>query len=211
MHPHDCPGWDYEDHKDHNSILPASSAQLLIQLRSGKIDAQQACCDTRSVHHFLFNKLVPDEHPYFSGNYRGQDFKCLKYYEVYVPSDDTVGIPSAGVSQAMRNIEEVLNKSFPNIDLANELPEEDLSKDMKIVYLVKFATRVLVEFLRVHPYANGNGHMARFIIFAMLARYELWPKKWPLDDSPNYHQHIYDYRRGDIAPLENFILRSVLG
>lgn len=211
MHPNDCPGWDYEDHQDHDSILPANSAQLLIRLRSGRIDTQQICCDTRSAHHFLFNGLVPDDFPYFAGNYRGQDYRCLKHYEVCIPSDDTVGVYPSGVHQAMKYVEEVLNKSLPAIDFAHNLPEAQLPKDLRIVYLVKFATRVLVEFLRVHPYANGNGHMARFIVFAMLARYKLWPKKWPLDESPSYHRHIYDYRKGNVVPLEDFILRSVLG
>lgn len=211
MHPNDCPGWDYEDHQDHESILPTKSTQLLINLRSGSIDTLQICCDTRNAHDFLFSELVPSDYPYFAGNYRGQEYRCLKYYEVEIRSDPTVGVYATGVHQAMSYVKNTLNKTLPAIDSAQTLPETQLPKVLKIVYLVKFATRVLVEFLRVHPYANGNGHMSRFVVFSLLARYDLWPKNWPLDESPNYHQHIFDYRRGNMQPLEDFILKSILG
>ena len=211
MHPYDCPGWDYEDHHNHDTVLPNKCTQLLKQLRKGKINTLEICCNTRNAHNFLFDELTPPEYIYFAGNYRGQDYRCLKYYEVHIQSDPTVGVYSSGVNQAMKFIEDTVNNYIPAIDKAQLLPEAHLPSDLKLIYLVKFATRILVEFLRVHPYANGNGHIGRFIVFSMLARYNVWPKNWPLDQSPSYHNHIYNYRRGNMQPLEDFVLKSILG
>ena len=111
----------------------------------------------------------------------------------------------------MRYIEQVIDEGLPALDNAFSISNDKLPKYLKIDYLVKFSTRILVEFLRIHPYANGNGHLGRFIVIALLARYNLWPKKWPLDASPNYHDEIFRYRNGDREPLERFILKALLG
>jgi len=76
---------------------------------------------------------------------------------------------------------------------------------------VTFACRVLVEFLRVHPYANGNGHMGRWIVWLILAKFGYWPKKWPLDTSPPYGRLIELHRDGDTLQLETFVLDCVAG
>jgi len=211
MQPHDCPSWDYEDHPDHKTILPSLCTRLLLRLRAGVLDPLLLSCDTRAAHRFLFSELTPDDYDYFAGHYRGENFRCLKYYDVQVPSDPRVGVYAAGVARAIEYLMGVTGDGITAIDGAYAVPDAHLSKQEKIVYLVVFSTRVLVEFLRVHPYANGNGHMGRFIIFSILAHYNIWPKKWPLDESPSYHQLISDYRSGNPGPLEAFVLNAILG
>ena len=211
MHPHDCPGWDYEDHPDHATKLPVRCTELLVDLRSGQLPPILLSCNTKCAHQRLFLELTPKNFNYFAGNYRGADFRCLKSYSVHVPADPRVGIYASGVMPAMQYLSDAIETGIAAIDEAFKLPNAHLPKWQKIVYLVTFSTKILVEFLRVHPYANGNGHMARFIIFALLANYGIWPKKWPLDESPSYHQLISSYRNGNFTPLEDFVLRSVLG
>jgi Fic family protein len=74
------------------------------------------------------------------------------------------------------------------------------------------ACRVFEVFLRIHPYANGNGHAARFLIWCLLSRYGYWPKGWPIEPrppDPPYTHLISEYRNGNWEPLEEFVLKTV--
>lgn len=102
------------------------------------------------------------------------------------------------------------------LDVENARPDGDLPMDQKLLNTVIFACKVFEIVLRVHPYANGNGHAARFIVWAILGRYGFWPRSWawPLDPRPSdppYSRIIFEYRNGNRQPLEEFVLRSVTG
>jgi Fic family protein len=70
---------------------------------------------------------------------------------------------------------------------------------------VKVACRFLVLFLTMHPYVNGNGHIGRFIVWAILSKYGYSPTHWPLDCSPPYHRLLSLYRNGNRKPLEDYV------
>lgn len=206
-----CPGWEYRDHPDCEQILPDRCHGLLVSLRSGAIDSIDASCNTRPSHQQLFTGLTPNHHPYYAGNYRGEHSHCLVHYFVKVSGDPRVGVDPICVMQAMRYIVQAIGDGVEALDRAFGASDEELPRKYKIDYIVKFSTRILVEFLRVHPYANGNGHMGRFIVFGLLARYGLWPKTWPLDSSPSYGKQIMSYRNGNHKPLEEFVHKALLG
>lgn len=210
-HPRDCPGWEYEHHGSRADIAPRC-ARLLVSLRTGAIDVRASALDTRPFHRHMFEGLTPTGCPYFAGHYRGEDFRCLRHYGVMIHGDPEVGAAPERVAPDMSNFNHhILKAGFAALDKAFELPDSHLSAADKLYYLVVFACRCLVEFLRIHPYANGNGHQGRFIVWLILARYGYWPKKWPLNQSPPYGQLIYDHRRGNPGLLEQFVLQAIIG
>jgi hypothetical protein len=214
MHPLDCPGWDYADHPQKEQELPQRSAEVLAYLRSHQYDFTQNAVDTRPTHELLFSNLTPKEFRYFAGNYRGSIQRCLQYYNVKIPADPRVGENSISVSQSMIDLGNKTKSLFAALDSANQLPDIQLSKADKIIYLVAAACQIFVEFLRIHPYANGNGHIARFLIFIFLGRHGYWPVKWPLDDrppDPPYSTLISEYRNGKKDLLEQFMMKCILG
>ena len=94
------------------------------------------------------------------------------------------------------------------------LPSGQLSDEDKALYTVMFACRVFEIFLRVHPYANGNGHVARFLIWSILGRYDYWPQQWPIEPrppDPPDSQLIVEYRNGNPEPLEQYVLQCIAG
>jgi fido (protein-threonine AMPylation protein) len=56
---------------------------------------------------------------------------------------------------------------------------------VKLFEAVQTACILFELFLRIHPYANGNGHMARAIIIALLARYNYPIRYWTVDRDLN--------------------------
>ena len=211
MNTRDCPGWDYADHPNANAV-GARCAQLLIDLRTGAIATDQNVRDTRPLHSRMFTGLTPSGHPYFAGHYRGEKFRCLEFYNVMIQSDPRVGVDARHVARDMANLaDHILRPGFSALQAAFALPDSRISPAQKLYFLVVFCCRTLVEFLRIHPYANGNGHMGRLIVWLTLAKFGYWPQTWPLDTSPPYHDLISKYRDNDVSPLEQFLLCSILG
>jgi hypothetical protein len=208
------PDWDYEHFPEHKKVLPERATAILIQLRTGAICCEASSKDNRPQHKYLFNGLTPEGHGYFAGNYRGESFPGLKYYEVTVRGDSKVGVYSSLVANAMNTFSSDISLTIYSIKAANLLPTKQLSKVDKLIYTVRLACKFFVEFLRIHPYANGNGHMGRYFIFSFLGVFGIWPKGWPLNDrppDPPYSDLIKNYRNGKHEDLEIFVFRAVIG
>ena len=213
MHPADCPQWDYEEVPNYTTSLKNQIQKTLVQLRSGKLETSVHVQDTRSIHEYFFDKLTPARYPYFAGHYRGENFRCLQFYRVRVKSDPRVGTLPHAVGSMMVQLEKEIREGFAALDLANKQPNAKLPVAKKILYATMFACRVLVAFLEIHPYANGNGHLGRFAIWGILGRYGYWPEQWPIDPRPDppYLQAIIEHRNGNPAPLEQYVLRCIVG
>jgi len=211
MHPANCPEWEYKHHPNAR-LLPARCAKILIALRSGLVDIDSTTHDTRTHHAELFIGTTPAGHPYFAGHYRGEPFRCLKFLLVGIPGDPRVGTPPEMVTTDVSNLSDnIIRPGIAAIHQGFTYPDAQLSPAEKLYYLAVFACRVLVEFLRIHPYANGNGHMARLLIWLLFAKFGYWPKRWPLNTRPPYVTLIELYRNGQTEFLEKFVLQCVLG
>lgn len=211
MHPKDCQWWEYEKHPDAHLVGERCIA-VLADLRRGVIEIVPSLKDMRGHHKRLFVGTTPDNCPYLAGHYRGEKFRCLEFLEVQVAGDPRVGVPSGRVLFDIANFAaQIIAAGVSALDAAFQLPDAQLSQEEKLNYLVVFSCRVLVEFLRIHPFGNGNGHVGRLIVWLLLARYGYWPKRWPLDESPPYDKLLKDYRDGSFDGLEAFVFRSIVG
>jgi len=181
-------------------------------LRSSKGDTLGFVSDTRRLHRQLFSELAPNGYNYYSGNYRGSDFRCLKYQPVGIQGDPRVGYPAEDVGAAMRQLEKCLRSGILGLDESFALPKAKLSRQTKLYYLVVFVSRMFVQFLTIHPYVNGNGHIARLMVWAVLGRYGYWPNRWPIEPrtgDPEYVSTIRAYRNGQPQCLEHYILKCI--
>lgn len=210
MLPSDCPAWEYTDVPNATEAVATRCTNFLISLRRGQIDCKELAYNTRPIHLKMFEGTTPAVAPYFAGHYRGEKFRCLECYNVMVGGDPRVGVPHDRVASDMSNLaDHILRAGFSAIERGHELPSSRVPEEEKLYYVVVFSCRVLVEFLRIHPYANGNGHMGRFIVWLILAEFGYWPKKWPLHQSPKYHDLLRIYRDGDTTQLEEFVLQCL--
>ena len=197
IHPADCPPFDYEECPERAAILPRQAARLLYCLRTGELDTLGSAADTRDAHLCLYRELTPAGCEYYAGHYRGEPFRCLRNYPVMLPGDPTVGAPPGQVTNLMARLSEEISASLKGLDEGNNLPEAQVSAAQKIGYILTFACHCFEWFLRIHPYANGNGHAARFLLLAILARFGHWPRKyWRLEPKPPepYTSMIVSYR-----------------
>ena len=209
MHPLDCPEFEYKDHPNKAALLPERAAELYSWVEEERIDIRNGVADSRSYHQHLFEDLCPPGCYYYAGHYRGEPFRCLRHYGVVIPSDPMVGAPPREVTASMAEFVVAFRAGVAALDDAFKAPRSRLDRNQFILYVVAFACRIFVRLLTIHPYANGNGHIARFCLVAILAKYGLVLTGWPIDPSPQppYAELIYRHRRGDQTPLEAQVLR----
>lgn len=210
-HPRDCAWWEYKTHQ-HASTVGIRCEAVLNDLELGRLDIDSSLKNTKPLHERFFVNLTPPAQPYLAGNFRGEKFKCLRYLVVRVEADRRVGVAPERVAAEMANFNSnLLSEGLKALAGAFAIPDERLSPAEKLNYVVKFSCRLLVQFLRIHPYANGNGHIGRLIVWFILAKFGYWPREWPLDAHPPYDELLSRYRDGDEQPLEDFVHRAIDG
>lgn len=206
MHPSDCPAWEYDTHPDRLTVLRAATDLLLGQLFAGRLDAASLAGDSRQAHHTLFHRLTPYRCDYYAGHYRGENYRCLRFLRVGIASDRRVGFEPDQVLPAIVQLSIRVRLALSKLDqLSDEFHQ--------LLQAVSLAAEILELLLRIHPYANGNGHIARLAVVAILARYNYRLRNWPVEprpEDPPYVQLIVAYRSGNHQPLEDFLLRQIL-
>jgi Fic/DOC family len=78
-----------------------------------------------------------------------------------------------------------------------------------LICLVQVICHAFVRFLTIHPYVDGNGHVARALLNLALFRFGFVAKGWPIDPRPafpEYPEMIAHHRRGQRDYLEQFVL-----
>jgi fido (protein-threonine AMPylation protein) len=209
MHSPDCPAWEYADHPKQKVILKQRTEDIIIQLYQQTLDVVENAADSRPIHGYLFSLLAPREHFYYAGHYRGEDFDCLKDYYAGIEGDSSVGFPPFLVEERMEKIGQWVREGMRALEATHQLPDTQLSPEDKLLNTIAFGCAIFAEVLRVHPYANGNGHAARFILWAILGKYGYWPRQFPIDPRPNHPSYLWataECLKGNSQPLEDYIL-----
>lgn len=202
-----CPAnWEYQDVPNHNAVLSTRTADLLRGLRlSGNGARTNAARDTRTIHAVFFAGLTPAHFDYFAGHYRGENYRCLKDYNVHVPGDPRVGHAAHTVPAKMDALATDIARALIELDFAFAVPNAVFSSSQKLFRAVELSAAIFVYFLEIHPYANGNGHMARLIVQAILSRYDIYFnaafQTHPRPNEPAYSQAIVQYRNNHKEPL----------
>lgn len=199
--------WEYRNHSRCNVVLTTQIDSILQRLREGSLDIEKFLTDTRPAHQFLFRDLTPDGHKYFAGHYRGENFPILKDYQVSVQGSSTVGCSAELVAKAMSGFSQTVQKGLANLDY---LHQADFSVGHKLRKSVDFSCAAFVKFTQIHPYANGNGHIARLMLVSALKRYGYSIKNFPVDPrpvDPPYTLLIREYEKGNREGLLSWIMQ----
>ncbi|WP_342620821.1 Fic family protein [Rhodoferax sp. GW822-FHT02A01] len=208
MQHEDCNNWDYSKHPDIQTVVD-SCTEILKELSADPLQHQPGLLDTRYLHRRMFFRTAPQACPCVAGNYRGSDFDCLRSYMVYFGTN--FGTPPTSVSILMEDFHNELSVAVQQLDAIVEKSSLSKSKAGDLVKVVSVAAAMITRFFTIHPYANGNGHIGRLMVWILLARFNRTPVSWKLHKSPpGYGDLLNLYRAGQKKPLERFILQSVI-
>src|SRR5450759_3594080 len=116
MHPLDCPAWDYSSYPTHVKEVPLRVFNILMALGTKRIDTLALATDTRDAHERIFVELTPPAFRYFAGHYRGEPFRCLRFYAVGVHGDPRVGALPQMVGRLMGEIADQVSQGVAALD-----------------------------------------------------------------------------------------------
>jgi len=208
LRPADCPKW--EDDKD--SALPgiALAAQSFAKFAERQNPKQHILThgDIKVWHHRLFENTVPKS--YYAGYYRGVDPKhpCL---EADVRVGPNIGTPANDVERQMKEFSDELGRAINKVD-------QFCSSQRPMADRIKAAARIAAfaggSIIKIHPFINGNGRMARLVMNFFLHRYldiAIFAINRPKDPfSPTYEEASeVAMRDGNFAILYQYLIGSI--
>lgn len=109
-------------------------------------------------------------HQDYVGGFRGEDGK-LKHCELRIGR--ARGVPSARVADELKTFEKRLQRAIGELDKTYE-SQTELDAD-GLAAVLELAAWAHAEWVRIHPFANGNGRTARLSANSVLLRYGLPP------------------------------------
>nr|WP_223996592.1 Fic family protein [Burkholderia gladioli] len=155
----------------------------------------------------MFVGLTAKGCEYFAGNFRGSQ-GCLVGYNLLSPSNTTL---AADVEGAMVAFAEQVNADWDGFEARGG--EAAIGDGDDLLRWIDVALERMVTFLAIHPYANGNGHISRFLILCYLGAAGCYPESWPIDKRPPdpYIDAIVLYRNGFADDLRELVLKHING
>ncbi len=178
---------------------------------AGEFPVAEYVPDTRPIHRDLFAGLGPAGHDYYVGNYRGFHKMCLRDYDVTVGDPLACSRPAMVQADISRFGMDVVD-AVVAIEQALAAAPQIFGPEQNAVAVVRISCLAFVRFLTIHPYADGNGHIARSLLWIVLRHFGYIPDRWTIEPRPaipNYLDLIAMHRRGITAPLEQFVLGSI--
>jgi len=155
----------------------------------------------RGWHRDLFDNLVP--HPDYLGNFRNVEKTpwCLQGYNVHVGGIQ--GVFYEYVLEALDVFFEEFQSKVKELDHSWQERESKYSMD-DIDQVVELAAWAHGEWVRIHPFANGNGRTARLWANYVFRRYGLLPIVVirPRPDEPYGQAAHVSMKYGDHKPTK---------
>lgn len=158
------PDWDEDSPQ-----LRQNLKQLLTDIRAQSLDRKALRLkDAKMWHRAMVRGLTPPDKT-MVGRFRGTHL--LSAVEVVVGSYP--GVPAEEISSQTTQFETTLSQITRHLD-ANIASDADLTPD-QLSAVIEACAWTHAEWVRIHPFANGNGRTARFWANAIAMRYQLPP------------------------------------
>lgn len=166
------PDWDADSPE-----LRRNLAALLRSVRNDAAQRKPLTVETaRGWQREIMRDLQPED-PTYVGAFRGEP--GLELVQVHV--DDRYGVRAGDVPPALRDFDQRLQTVVRYLDDLIE-PASEPNAD-QIAAVIELCAWVHAEWVRIHPFANGNGRTARLWVNCLAMRYGL-PAFIPLRPRP---------------------------
>lgn len=173
-----APSWQEDDPKN-LSLIQANAARLITDLRATV--SERRVLTGEDLCHWHARLYAGCEVPVagYAGHFRGDPTVTeLINYEVGLGAPlkdgtlEKMGVWARKVSEEMAGVLAGLNAVFADLDGGLPIGKTPSTAD-EILQVISFAALAHGELLRVHPFANGNGRIARLLVAFICLRYGL--------------------------------------
>ena len=158
------PDWDVDSPE-----LQGNLTTILHRIRDAARRREAPTVEAARAWHVVImaGLAVPDTD--FVGKFRGED--GLENVNVVVGTNP--GVQATDVAEALRRFQERLHNAVGDLDQVLP-PETDPDAD-SLAAILELCAWAHAEWIRIHPFANGNGRTARLWANSLAMRYGLPP------------------------------------
>lgn len=175
------PIWCPHEHPEYDVILGQASEAVHERLNASSSEDRMAfVLDPRSVHRFLYEKLVPEGFDEYAGTYRGTAGTSLESRTISAIRQ------TDGLQQIFLLPEKVASRLETLVPTVQKIFNGSRASS-KCEFLLE-CSKLFYTFGLLHPFLDGNGHIQRLIFLACLAE----RKDLKLQPSWTVHPRPYD-------------------
>jgi Fic/DOC family len=158
------PDWDQD-----SPLLRQNLAEVLEEIQRVAKTREMPACETarRWQRRFLHNLQVPN--PRFVGSFRGEP--GLEQIAVRVAENS--GVEPSAVADELKQFESKLQELISELDVL--MPPDRAPDADQLSAIIDVCAWAHAEWIRIHPFANGNGRTARLWANSIALRYGLPP------------------------------------
>lgn len=169
------PPWNEDRRRDRRRI-EANTLTVAHQIAGAAPARDAPTLDMARQWHRSVYAGIPVPVPYYVGEFRDSDLRYpdLTTYEVEVGNPPVPGIPCADVNNQLARFELHMQDAVSRLDPAIPGGAPPASGPALSSVLVLCAS-AHGEWIRIHPFANGNGRTARLWVLWVSSRYGLPP------------------------------------
>jgi len=175
------PGPAWADDPDADSPVIATNVSALLGQLAATAAARQEprIALAHDWHRRIFAGLTSIPSAAYLGQARGTDHPDLVDYEVVLRERRagrvlSQGVPAEQVGSALTQLERALRATVARVDASIPIGTRPRSAD-HLLAVIELAASIHGEWIRIHPYANGNGRVARTWANWVALRYGLPP------------------------------------
>lgn len=168
--------FDYSDPKNNMLLFSRSKSLLKELLDLSEVDTNRIS-DTRSTHFFLFNGIAITGFEKCVGNYRTTMGDPVLNRNVSFGAHN--GAPPDEVSYRIAELRTKIRTQYRMLKNHNFDSEE-----LFLFQLIKYAANIIYDFIMIHPYCDGNGHISRYLLLAIVMPEGYFPDRWRIHPRP---------------------------
>jgi len=186
--------------------IEANIAALLSRMRAEAERRDAPTVDMAREWHRDIYRGVSLPVAYYAGEVRDSDARYPELIGYEVQVGQRLGMPSADVPAALNEFQASMQAATRSLDAA--IPVRVLPNTTRVlVGIVQLSSQAHGEWIRIHPFANGNGRTARLWVAWIAARYRLplFLQLKPRPEATTYAVAAAASMQGDHRPMELYL------